>query len=227
MSGSITTETVRHLVNFQKTGENGFFEAFWADAESYVEKYAASWLKKHLVANNHDVDHAALADVTQRVAWKILMLPKKSGRSGWYDVERFGWEADRLRGWLYRVIRNEAVEHCKLFHNLGKKGAAVTFGDLELNDGDPVESVLKPSPKVDFDAFELGEIVAECLATLSPEGQDLYRLLLVEDLSQHEVARRTGVSPATVCRQWRATKDALRVALEARGIDAEWVAQAA
>lgn len=228
MSGTITTETVRHLVNFQKTGKNEFFEAFWADSASYVEASAAAWLTKHFVTYRCRADETAVDDVKQRVAWKLLSLPRKSGKAGWYDAERFGWKADRLRAWLYRVIQNEAVEHCKLFHNPGRKGISpITFGDLELNGMEAVESVLTPAPEIDFDGFELRQIVADCLATRPAGDRSLYTMLLVEGLSQREVADRIGVSAPTVCHRWAKLRAALEARLEARGVDATWLDQAA
>jgi len=228
MPGSISSETVRHLVNFQKTGENAFFEAFWADSEPFVEAEAASWLKRHFVTHRFQADEAAVDDVKQRVACKILMLPGKSGQAGWYDAERFGWKADRLRGWLHRVIRNEAVEHCKLFHNLGKKGIApIALGDLELNEVEAVGSVLRPAPEVDFDGFERREIVADCLAAHPARDRSLYEMLFVEGLSQREVADRIGVSAPTVCHRWAKLRAALEARLVARGIDATWLGHAA
>ena len=228
MPGSISSETVHHLVSFQKTGKNEFFEGFWADSESYVEARAAAWLTKHFVTYRFRADETAVDDVKQRVAWKILALPGKSGKAGWYDAERFGWKADRLRGWLYRVIQNEAVEHCKLFHHLGRKGIApIAFGDLELNGMEAVESTLNPAPEVDFDGFELRQIVAECLATRPAKDRSLYELLFVEGLSQKAVADRIGVSAPTVCHRWAKLRAALEARLAARGVDATWLGQAA
>jgi RNA polymerase sigma factor (sigma-70 family) len=189
-----------------------------------VERRAASWLKKHFVTDTFQVDRTAVDDVKQRVAGKILILPGKSDQSGWYDAERFGWKADRLRGWLYRVTRNQAVEHCKLFHNLRKKGAkTITFSDLELNEGNAAESVLKASGKVEFEAFELREIVAECVAELPAGDRDLCRMLLAEGLSQREVAARIGVSAPTVCHRWAKAVRALQAKLAFRGIHATWL----
>lgn len=228
MPGSISSETVRHLVNFQKTGENALFEAFWADSEPFVEAEAASWLKRHFVTHRFQADEAAVDHVKQRVACKILMLPGKSGQAGWYDAERFGWKADSLRGWLHNVIRNEAVEHCKLFHGLGRKGITiVAFGDLELNGAEAVESVLKPATTVDFDGFELRQIVAECLAAHPAKDRSLYEMLFVEGFSQREVAVRLGVSAPTVCHRWAKLRAALEAGLAARGIDATWLGHAA
>jgi len=224
MPGVITTETVRQLVAFQLTGKTELFAAFWADSEAFVEKRAASWLKKHFVTDTFRVDRTAVDDVKQRVAGKILVLPGKSDQSGWYDPERFGWKADRLRGWLYRVTRNEAVEHCKLFHNLRKKGAkTITFSDLEANEGPAAKSVLKASGKEEFDSFELREIVAECVAELPAGDRDLYRMLLAEGLSQREVAARIGVSAPTVCHRWAKAVRALEAKLGSRGIHATWL----
>jgi len=228
MARSITHDTVHHLVTFQQTGNTASFEAFWADAEAFVDRNASTWLRSHVVVGaDGSVDRTAVDDVKQGFVIKILELPKKANQSGWFDHDRFGWEPDRLRGWIYRVVRNVAVDYCKQFHNLGKKTASITFGDLELNDGETVESVLKPSPKVDFDAFELRDIVAECLGELTAEQRALCHEFFVKGLSQRDVARGTGVSAPTVCRHWQEAADVLRAKLLARGVDASWLNHAA
>lgn len=226
---SITVEIVRKLVRFQERGGKKRLDSVWTAIEGHVEKTARAWLVKHYVTGPEGlVDAAALADVKQRVAWKLAELPKKANRAGWYDPVRFGWKPDRLRAWLYVIVRNEAVEHCKQFHGLGRPEiSTVTFGDLEFNHGVAAESLLKAAPKVDFDAFELREIVAECVAALPAAARELYRMLFWEGLSQHEAASRIGKSPATVCRMWGKAEAALKEKLIARGVDASWVSQAA
>lgn len=224
----ITDDTVRHLVNFLQTGDHRRFNAFWADAEAFVECRAAAWLRNHLVVGpDGAADHNAVSDVKQGVVFNIVKLPAKSNKAGWFDPVRFGPSPDSLRGWISRVTTNAAADYCRQFHNSGNKVALVTFSDLELNDGPNVESLLKPAQKVDFDAFELREIVAECLGELSAPEQKLYRQLFVEGLSQHEVARRTGVSPATVCRRWQDAAELLERKLVARGVDGSWLDHAA
>ena len=224
----MTDRTVRNLVRFQQTGDRAAFEAFWADAEAFVAAKARSWLVRHFVAGPHGpVDEVALDEVGQQVVLKLLELPKKANEAGWYDPVRFGWSPDRLRAWLYLIVRNEACEYCKDFHGLGRKVSWVTFGDLEFNEGVPAETMLKAAPKVDFDAFELREIVAECLAELGEEGRSLFTLLLVEGLSQRAAAKKLGMSPTMVCHRWADARSFLKERLAARGIDETWVFQAA
>lgn len=224
----ITHDTVRHLVNFQQTGNRAAFEAFWFDTEAFVEQHAASWLRNHLVVGpDGAADHNAVSDVKQLFVVSILKLPTKPNRTGWFDPVRFGWSPDRLRGWAYTVVTNAAVDYCKHFRNSNRKAPPITFSDLELNESQNVESLLKPAQKVDFDAFELREIVAECVGELSAPQQTLYRQLFVEGLSQHEVARRTGVSPTTVNRHWQEIAQLLEPKLVARGVDGSWLNQAA
>jgi len=229
MAVGITVETVRTLVRFQERGEKKDLESVWIDVEGHVEKTARAWLVKHFVIGPGGlVDTAALADVKQLVVRKLTELPHKPDRAGWYDPIRFGWKPDRLRAWLFPIVRNEAVEHCKRFHGMGRPGTStVTFGDLEFNEGVAAESLLKPAPKVDFDAFELREIVAECLAELGEEGRSLYRLLIVEGLSQRQVAKRLGWSTTVVCHRWADARRFLKKELATRGIDEDWLSQAA
>jgi len=229
MANSITRNTVHHLVTFQKTGNTECFTAFWADAEAFVERHAASWLRRHFVVGpDGRADDTSVDEVKQGFVVKILDLPGKPNESGWFNTDKFGWKPDRLRGWVYRVVKNVAVDYCKHYHGLGKKAAAaIAFSDLEFNDGENVESVLKPSPKVAFDAFELRDIVAECLGELTAEQRNLYRHYMVEGLSQREIARRTGVAGSTICREWQETAALLEAKLVARGVDASWLAEAA
>jgi RNA polymerase sigma factor (sigma-70 family) len=224
----MTDRTVRNLVRYQETGDPAAFSAFWADAEAFVVAKARSWLVRHFVSGTDGpVDEVAIDEVGQQVAVKLLSLPAKPDKAGWYDPARFGWSPDRLRAWLYLIVRNEAVEYCKDFHGLGKKVSWVTFGDLEFNEGVPAETVLKAAPKVDFDAFELREIVAECVAELGEEGRSLYKMILVEGLPQREVAKKLGMSPTMVCHRWADARTFLRERLASRGIDESWVFQAA
>ena len=229
MANSITRNTVHHLVTFQKTGNTECFAAFWTDAEAFVEHHAASWLRRHLVVGpDGAADSTSVDDVKQGFVGKILELPHKPNGAGWFNPVTFGWKPDGLRGWVYIVLKNVAVDYCRQFHGLGKKAAAaITFSDLEFNDGENVESVLKPAAKVDFDAFELRDIVAECLAELTAAQQTLYRQHRVEGLSQREIARRTGVAGSTICREWQETATLLEAKLVARGVDASWLAEAA
>jgi RNA polymerase sigma factor (sigma-70 family) len=229
MANSITRDTIHHLVTFQKTGNTGCFAAFWADAEAFVEHHAAAWLRRHLVVSpDGRPDATAVDDVKQGFVVRILELPDKPNESGWFNPDTFGWKPDRLRAWVYQVMKNAAVDYCKKFHGLGRKGAAcITFGDLEFNAGGNFESVLKPSPKVDFDAFELREIVAECLGELAAEQQTLCRQILIEGLSQREIAKRTGISPSSVCHAWKKVAHLLEAKLVASGVNAAWLAEAA
>jgi len=216
----INDDTVRHLVNFLQTGDRRYFEAFRADAEPFVERGAAVWLRNHLVVGpDGAADQNAVSDVKQGFLINVLKLSTKSNKAGWFDPVRFGWSADRLRGWIYQLMRNTAVDYCRLFHSLGKKRAPVTFSDLEFNEGRNVESLLKPAQKGDFDAFELQEIVAECLRSLSQPHQELFQLRFFEGLSQRQAAERLGVTAATVCRRDAALKRAVDGWFRDRGID--------
>ena len=182
----IIIKIVRKLVRFQERGGKKRLESVWIAIEGHVEKPARAWLVKHRVTGSGGlVDVAGLADVKQRVARKLAELPKQADRAGWYDPAPCGWKPDRLRAWLYPIVRNEAVEHYKQLHGLSRPEiSTVTFGDFEFNQGVAAESLLKPAPKVDFDAFELQEIVAEYVAQLPGQARQLYLLLFGEGLSQ-------------------------------------------
>lgn len=221
--------TVRTFVRFQETGDRSLFEAFWAEAREFVGMHAARRLVRHLVVGADGfADPLAVEEVEQSVAWRLLQLPRKKDRSGWFDPVRFGWKADRLRAWLYRIVHNEAAEYCRKYRTpAGLEVTVIGFGDLEFNEGESVESVLKPASKVDYDAFELREIVAECLGELPADQRQLYRLLFVEGLSQRQAAQELGVAAVQVCRRRKKMLAVLRAKLQSRGIDPEWFKHAA
>jgi RNA polymerase sigma factor (sigma-70 family) len=221
--------TLRTFVRYQETGDRSLFESFWADAEEFVGTHAARRLARHLVAGpNGFTDPLAVAEVKQNVAWKLLRLPGRRNKSGWFDAERYGFKVDRLRGWLHRIVQNETAEYCRTYRTQGGRDVkVVAFGDLEFNDVPGGEPVLKDARKVDFDAFELREIVAACVGELSPDQRQLYEVVFVEGLSQRKAAVRLGVAAAQVCRRQQKMLAVLREKLRARGIDADWLHHAA
>lgn len=221
--------TVRTFVRFQETGDRSLFDAFWADAREFVGRHAARRLACHLVRGQKGfTDLSAVDDVQQNVAWKLLRLASNKDRAGWFDPVRFGWKLDRLRGWLHRIIQNETAEYCRKYRTPGgERVTFVTFGELELNDGRRGEPVLKDSVKVDYDAFELREIVAACVGELPDHQRQIYQALFVEGLSQRQAAARMGVAATQVCRRQKKMLAVLRTKLGSRGIDADWLRQAA
>jgi len=222
-------ETVRTFVRFQETGDPSLFDAFWADARKFVDSNAARCLARHLVRGHRGfTDASAVADVQQSVAWKLLRLPANEGRAGWFDPERFGWKVDRLQRWLHCIVRNETAEYCRTYRTPGGKGVKfVSFADVPLNEAARGKPVLKDCVKVDDDAFELREIVAACVGELPADQRQLYQVLFVDGLSQRQAAVRLGMAAAQVCRRQKKMLATLREKLRCRGIDADWLRQAA
>ena len=223
------SKTVRTFVRFQETGDRSLFDAFWADAREFVGTHAARRLARHLVRGLEGfIDYLAVDEVQQNVAWKLLRLASNTDRAGWFNPERFGWKVDRLRGWLHRIIQNETAEYCRKYRTPGGDGVkVVSFADLELNEARRGELALKDPAKIDYDAFELREIVTMCVGELPADQQRLYQVIFVEGLSQRQAAARLGVAATQVYRRQKKMLAVLRKKLGSRGIDADWLRQAA
>lgn len=221
--------TVRTFVRFLETGDRSLFEAFWADSREFIETHAARRLARHLVRGRAGfTDPSAVDEVQQNVAWKLLRLASNKDRSGWFDPKRFGWKVDRLKGWLHRIVQNETAQYCRDYRTPGGQGIkVVSFADVEFNESRQDDPVVKDSVKVEYDAFELREIVGQCVGELPADQRQLYRVLFVEGLSQRQAAVRLGVTATQVCRRQKTMLAVLRKKLSSRGIDADWLRQAA
>lgn len=94
-------------------------------------------------------------------------------------------EIENPRAWLYRSLRNLALNHLRDHRR-----------ETELEtDSTPAEDDLAPEALARLEA--LGQ-VRLLLSELPPEDRDLLRLKYHEDLKYHEIGRRTGLNPGTV-----------------------------
>ena len=94
-------------------------------------------------------------------------------------------EIDNPRAWLYRSLRNLALNHLRDHRR---------ETDLET-DTTPADTELAPEALARLEA--LGQ-VRLLLSELPPEDRDLIRLKYHEDLKYDEIGRRTGLNPGTV-----------------------------
>lgn len=223
----MTDATVNHLLGFQKTGAADSFQEFWAAAEPFVSQAVARQLVKRLVVGPAGgVDEVAVVEITQCVAEKLLELPWKANRAGWFDPARCGGPVDGLRGWLYRIACNKVIDYCRTYRTLGRTELKrVSWHDLELNEG-PVASPSE-DPRSKFAESELQRIVAACVAELAAGQRQLYQFLFVDRLSQRQCVGKLGISAAGVCRHREKMLATLATKLAARGVDASWCGPAA
>jgi len=220
--------TVQQFLTFQSTGCHVSFTAFWATALPFVTQVVARELAKRLVTGLAGrVDDVAVAEITQGVAARLLELPRKPNRAGWFDPARCGGSADGLKGWLYRIAFNAVADYCRTYRMRGRIDLKESsFADLELNEV-PIADPAAVDPQVKFAESELRQIVAECLGELSSEEQKFYRLRFVEGRSQAACAKKLGFAPATASRRQTTLEEKMRKKLAARGVDATWYGPAA
>ena len=217
----MNAQTVTALVRFQKTGTG--FEEFWNDMAAHVDRSIRSRLHRHLVRGwKTSDDLTAVDEVTIQVMEAIYKLGRRAATGGF--VRSPGRNPlDRLRAWLYTIARNETANYCRKFRpQADSRTKCRSFTDLELNDQPGVDSRLasrsSTSPEADVADRETRAIVNSCVGRLPECEQALYRLLFEDSLSQHEVGRRLGVSPATVCRHRQNALVKLKGLLESRGV---------
>ena len=125
--------------------------------------------------------HFALGLVGQRMVAEELV------QEAFLRLHPLWAEVENPRAWLYRCIRNLALnhlrDHCR---ETGMDGVGETVaGTSEL----PVE---------DMGRREAVGLVRLFLAELPPEDRDLIHLKYHEDLKYHEIAGRTGLQTGTV-----------------------------
>lgn len=94
-------------------------------------------------------------------------------------------EIENPRSWLYRSLRNLALNHLRDHRR---------ETDLET-DSTPSDAEIAPDSLARLEALGL---VRVHLAELPPEDRDLIRLKYQEDLKYQEISRRTGLNAGTI-----------------------------
>lgn len=213
-------DVAKKLVAFQNTGRG--FDGLWAEIGGDVRDFARSSLRKLGVKAGFGDDEWAVDDVVGQTTQKLLALaaPRAGGRFNPAKATNAG-----VRGWLCRIVRNEAVNWTRKFRSA--RGPEISAeSSLAWNDssGDGAESVLKQA-MAKINRPDLLPIMEECIGLLpDPLHRQLVNLKLFDELPIRDTANKVGLSPATVQRRLKDAFDRLRPLLEARGVDESWLA---
>lgn len=220
--------TVRKLLEFQKTGTG--FDGFWGDVHEIVVDSARKSLLKALqkggVKSAYGDMLEANGDVVSETCTRLKGL-SKPGAGGRFDPAKCGQPGlSGLKGWLYRIVSNEAVSWVR--QHRGGRGLKITceraldWNDLSSDDG-PKSFLDRQVAKIERP--DLLPILQECIAELDdPLMRELITLKLDQDLSVRKSAKRLDLTDSMVQRRLTTAYDLLRPLLEARGVDATWLA---
>jgi RNA polymerase sigma factor (sigma-70 family) len=215
------TDVAKKLVAFQNTGRG--FDGLWAEIGGDVREFARSSLRKLGVKAGFGDDEWAVDDVVGQTTHKLLALaaPRAGGRFNPAKATNAG-----VRGWLCRIVRNEAVNWTRKFRSARglKISAESSLAWNEPQADDSGASVLKRL-EAKVNRADLLPILEECIGLLADsEHRQLVNLKLFEGLSIRDTADKLAMSPATVQRRLKDAFDLLRPLLAARGIDKSWLA---
>lgn len=147
------------------------------------------------VQNQADVD-----DLVQRV---LLQIVKG------LDTLR---DAGRLHAWVYRTARNVIVDHYRAAGSR-REHAAGDAANLESADAPYAPALVDEDERAAL--RELATCLAPMLARLSPAAREAIRLIDLEGATQHEAARRVGVSLSGMKSRVQRGRHELRAVLEA------------
>ena len=139
----------------------------------------------------------------EREAWDVL---QQTWMSALKSIARLD-EPRALRTWLYRIARNEAINH------LRRDGRR-----MEASDSEAVENVADDSADDEMWSTEAAEQVHAALALLSLPHREVLTLHFLEDASVEEIAAVLDVPPGTVKSRLYYARDALRRQLEQREV---------
>lgn len=96
-------------------------------------------------------------------------------------------EVENPRAWLYRCVRNLALNHLRDHRR-----------ETGLDDADGIAAPHDKLPSEEMGRMEAVGLVRLFLAELPDEDRGLIRLKYQEDLKYHEIAGRTGLNAGTV-----------------------------
>jgi len=215
---------VAKFLKFQKTGEN--FEGVWADLGPIVEQFAQQSLRKLGVYAAFGVDPWAVDDVVSVTKVKLagLGMPKAKGQFAPSKAQQRGLSG--LRGWLSRIVRNEAVNWTRIYRN-GRGVKITTESDFKWNDlpGQEDGSSILKREEAKVQRADLLPILEECIDKLpDPLQRKAIRLKLHESMSERDTARKLGTNTSLVHRRLHEAYALLRPMLEERGVDMAWLA---
>ena len=139
----------------------------------------------------------------ERDAWDVL---QQTWMSALKSIGRLD-EPRALRTWLYRIARNESINH------LRRDGRR-----MEASDSEAVENLVDDSADDDTWSAETAEQVHAALAKLSLRHREVLTLHFLEDASVEEIAAVLDVPAGTVKSRLYYARAALREQLEQREV---------
>lgn len=214
-------DVAKKLVAWQKTGRG--FDGLWAEIGDDVREFASRSLRKLGVKAGFGADEWAVDDVVGQTVAKLVGLaaPGAGGRFNPAKAKNAG-----VRGWLCRIVRNEAVNWTRKFRPT-RSVNIVPESSLDWNESaacDGAESFLK-QVVAKVERADLLPIMEECIGLLAdPLHRQLVNLKLFDGLSIRDTADKLALTPSMVQRRLQDAFDLLRPLLEARGVDESWLA---
>jgi RNA polymerase sigma-70 factor (ECF subfamily) len=158
--------------------------------------------------------HAVVARYEKRLLYFVRRLVEderdaldvlqQTWMSALASIGRLG-EPRALRTWLYRIARNEAVNH------LRRNGRR-----MESTDSPAVESAPDGSADDEMWSAECAEHVHAALSKLSPSHREVLTLHFLEDASVEEIAAVLDVPAGTVKSRLHYARAALREQLQGK-----------
>lgn len=216
-------EIVAHFLRFQSTGQG--FDTAWEGVGPLVEQCARLALHKLRVKVWTGWGEWAAADVSSMTKVRLYELGKP-GATGHFDPRRTKASGvSGLKGWLYRVTFNQAVDWARDNCNVGDKKIFVA-SDLEWNepsDEGVTGLVFEKLPAKMYRA-DLLPILEEAIGHLTDPLMRKAVILKLDGLSEAVTGERLGVSDTTIHRRLHDAYAILKPLLEARGVDAGWLA---
>ncbi len=229
----MTDGAAGRLLDFQRTGRG--FEAFWWEIRPVVEETVRWQLRRRLVRGFRRFDdEVAVAEVCQQVATKLLAVRHSAG--GRYRAAAARRPAEggsrgagrQLAGWLKTICSREVIEYCRTYRAPRARRRVTAITGLHRHERREAGILMESrASRPQLDAFELRDILADCLTRLPPELGGLIQLKLREDLSVREIEARLGVDVSTVQRRLSKARQLLEPLLAGRGIDAAWLGSGA
>ncbi|HEX9893075.1 MAG TPA: RNA polymerase sigma-70 factor [Gemmatimonadales bacterium] len=148
-----------------RAGDRDAFEQFFREWYPRLADYAQRLLQ------NRDASEDAVQDVFVALWSRRDRLP----------------EGDRLAGYLYRSVRNRALNQLRRQRTAGKW--------LAVLDPDPA---VPPDAETGIEDRELDQAYRAALAELSPRGREVFLLSRDQGLSYPQIADALGISIKTV-----------------------------
>lgn len=150
-------------------------------------------------------DYEAALDLAQEVFIKVYNSLAR------YDSEY------KFSTWIYRIAHNSAIDHLR--RNSKKLEELETRNSEGETYARPQVVSARPSPEQESERAERRTEIEAVVQQLPHAYRELIALRHAHDMSYDEIAEVTGLPLGTVKNRIFRAREALRVALEARGIN--------